>query len=63
MTCLDAFKRLKPLLAQAASNGEIGDSIGVTLHTAEKYVSELKLLLEASDRVHLVDLCRELNNA
>lgn len=52
-----------PLLALAANNAEISDSIGVTVHTAEKYVSELKFLLEARDRVELVDLCRALMDA
>ena len=49
-----------PLLAAAKTNSEMADTLALTLHTIEKYVSELKSLLETRDLVALVDECRRL---
>lgn len=46
-----------PMLAEGLTNAEIADRLVVTVHTAEKYVSELKLWYGARDRVDLVLRC------
>lgn len=46
------------MLAAGLTNTEIADRLVVTGHTAEKYVSELKVLFGARDRVDLVLRCR-----
>ena len=46
-----------PMLADGLTNVEIADRLVVTLHTAEKYVSELKARFGARDRVDLVLRC------
>ena len=50
------------LLAEGKNNQEIADSLTVTLHTAEKYVSDLKKTLQARDRVDLVKKCEQLGS-
>jgi DNA-binding NarL/FixJ family response regulator len=47
------------LVAEGLSNVEIADTLTVTLHTAEKYVSELKRAVGARDRVSLALSARE----
>jgi DNA-binding NarL/FixJ family response regulator len=51
---------LIPLLAVGKTNIEIAQALSVSKHTAEKYVSDLKALLDARDRVELVLACRGL---
>jgi DNA-binding NarL/FixJ family response regulator len=52
------LKLLVPLHAQGHTNDEIAIELSLTKHTIEKYVSELKCLLGARDRVEVVLLCR-----
>jgi DNA-binding NarL/FixJ family response regulator len=56
------LRRVAELLGEAKTNHEIADELTVTLHTSEKYVSELKRLLQARDRVDLVMRCQELGS-
>ena len=50
------------LLAEGKSNQEIAQSLVISLHTSEKYVSELKRLARARDRVELVLMCQKLGS-
>jgi DNA-binding NarL/FixJ family response regulator len=50
------------LLAKGRNNEEIATALDVQLHTAENYVSELKELLGARDRVELVKKCEEMRS-
>ena len=55
--------RLRPLvprLAEGKNNGELADALSIEKHSIENYVSELKAVLEARDRIALVDACRAL---
>lgn len=56
------LRRVAELLSEAKSNQEIADELTVTLHTSEKYVSELKHLVGARDRSQLVLWCKELGS-
>lgn len=49
-----------PLLAEGKNNGELADALSIEKHSIENYVSELKAVLEARDRIALVDACRAL---
>ena len=53
------FEALVVLLAAGNSNGEVATEQVIAQHTAEKYVSDLKQLVGARDRVELVLWCRE----
>lgn len=50
------------LLAQGKTNEEIAESLVVAKHTAENYVSDLKELIGARDRVDLVFECMKLRS-
>jgi DNA-binding NarL/FixJ family response regulator len=50
----DRLFRLVPLLAAGKPNDEIACEAVLTLHTVEVYVSQLKELVGARDRVDLV---------
>ncbi|MEO8539032.1 MAG: helix-turn-helix transcriptional regulator [bacterium] len=56
------LREVARLLADGRTNDEIAESLVITRHTAEKYVSELKQLLEARDRVELAFKCKELGS-
>ncbi len=47
------------MLAEGKTNHNIAQELVVALHTAEKYVSELKQLMGAHDRVNLAFRCKE----
>ena len=46
-------------LTSGMSNQRIAAFLGYELHTVENYVSELKSLFSADDRVHLVLILRD----
>lgn len=50
------------LLAEGKDNEEIADSLVISKHAAEKYVSELKRELGARNRVDLAFKCKELGS-
>jgi DNA-binding NarL/FixJ family response regulator len=50
------------LLADGKTNEEIAESLVVAKHTAENYVSDLKELIGARDRVDLAFKCMRLRS-
>src|SRR5688500_16563456 len=56
------LRNVGKLLANGQNNEEIATALDVELHIAENYVSELKELLEARDRVELVKKCEEMRS-
>lgn len=50
------------LLADGKTNDEVAEALVIAKHTAENYVSELKELLGARDRVDLAFKCVELRS-
>jgi DNA-binding NarL/FixJ family response regulator len=54
------LRPLIPLLAQGRTNDQLARILGIEKHTAEQYVSNLKMALRARDRVDLVLRCQKL---
>lgn len=52
--------RLVPLLASGATNAEIARKLGLSKHTVEVYVSEMKSATGSRDRVALALLCQKV---
>lgn len=56
------LREVAKLLGHGKTNQDIAEALAVTLHTVEKYVSELKQALDAKDRVQLAFMCQELGS-
>ena len=54
------LRPLIPLLAEGRTNDQMAKILGIEKHTAEQYVSNLKVALRARDRVDLVLRCQRL---